>query len=147
MTIRVVCRNGHALKVSDSSAGKSGQCPVCKALVQIPLPEPDPTMSEEAILDLIGMKPMESPSSSLARASSVDALEEGVDGASADEDLPQVQRRDGGGGAHLPPLSHLCRRGGRAAECVASPCAMSRSMAAVPRADGRWKGARNASCA
>ena len=54
MTIRVVCRNGHALKVSDSSAGKSGQCPVCKTLVQIPLPEPPSTMSEDAMIDLIG---------------------------------------------------------------------------------------------
>lgn len=75
MTIRVVCRNGHALKVSDSSAGKSGPCPVCKVLVQIPKPAPA-AMSEDAILDLLGTKPSDSPSSSsLTRDSSVgDAL-------------------------------------------------------------------------
>ncbi len=71
MTIRVVCRNGHALKVSDSSAGKSGPCPVCKVLVEIPLPEPAPTMSEDALMDLLGTKsPSDSPSS-LTRDSSV----------------------------------------------------------------------------
>ena len=60
MAIRVVCRNGHALKVDDRSAGKSGLCPVCKVPVQIPPPDPR-DMSEDALMDLLGPKEGEPP--------------------------------------------------------------------------------------
>ncbi|MGO8688965.1 MAG: hypothetical protein ACLQLG_04970 [Thermoguttaceae bacterium] len=53
MAIRVVCRNGHVLKVTDSSAGKSGLCPVCKVPVQIP-PKKAEAMTEDSLMDLLG---------------------------------------------------------------------------------------------
>ncbi len=53
MTIRVVCHNGHALKINDNLAGKSGRCPVCKVQVQVPAIEPA-AMSEDAIMDILG---------------------------------------------------------------------------------------------
>jgi hypothetical protein len=53
MSIRVVCPNGHPLRVQESSAGKTGQCPVCKALVKVPMPAEQP-VSEDAILDFLG---------------------------------------------------------------------------------------------
>jgi hypothetical protein len=55
MSIRVVCRNGHALKVNDNSAGKTGLCPVCKVPVQIP-PKDSEAMSEDSLMDLLGPK-------------------------------------------------------------------------------------------
>ena len=55
MTIRVVCRNGHTLKVNDSSAGKSGLCPVCKVPVQIPANKAE-AMSEESLMEILGPK-------------------------------------------------------------------------------------------
>jgi len=53
MTIRVVCPNGHALKVKDSFAGKTGLCPACKARVHIPQINGN-DMSEDAIMDILG---------------------------------------------------------------------------------------------
>ena len=111
MTIRVVCRNGHALKVSDSSAGKSGPCPVCKVLVQIPSPagrhvrgrDSRPPRNEAERLSLF----LFSHSRFLGRR----RPEEGVDGASADEGLHQVQPRDGHGGAASAPIVELMSAG------------------------------------
>jgi len=56
MSIRVVCPNGHALRVQDSSAGKTGLCPVCKALVKVPELSALP-VSEDAILGFLGPQP------------------------------------------------------------------------------------------
>jgi RNA polymerase subunit RPABC4/transcription elongation factor Spt4 len=53
MSIRVVCPNGHSLKVPDSFAGKAGLCPVCKARVKVPRAG-DPQLSEDAILGILG---------------------------------------------------------------------------------------------
>ncbi|MEE9603671.1 MAG: hypothetical protein V3V75_10225, partial [Thermoguttaceae bacterium] len=53
MTIRVVCPNGHALKVKDSFAGKVGLCPKCKAQIHVPRAD-DGDMSEDAIADILG---------------------------------------------------------------------------------------------
>ena len=53
MSIRVVCPNGHVLKVKSSMAGKSGLCPDCKARVAVPLPRQD-ELSEDAILNILG---------------------------------------------------------------------------------------------
>ena len=55
MSIRVVCRNGHALKVNDNSAGKTGLCPVCKVPVQIPLKDSE-AMSEDSLMGSLGPK-------------------------------------------------------------------------------------------
>jgi hypothetical protein len=52
MSIHVSCPNGHALKVHESMAGKTGLCPACKARVQVPkLAAKD--MSEDMILGLL----------------------------------------------------------------------------------------------
>jgi hypothetical protein len=53
MSIKVVCPNGHALKVCDSMAGKVGLCPKCRARVVVPKPRSN-GVSEDAILDLLG---------------------------------------------------------------------------------------------
>jgi RNA polymerase subunit RPABC4/transcription elongation factor Spt4 len=53
MSIRVVCPNGHALKVEDSLAGKTGLCPVCKTRVRVPELRQD-ELSEDAILSILG---------------------------------------------------------------------------------------------
>jgi hypothetical protein len=53
MAIQVVCRNGHALKVNDSLAGKLGLCPVCKVEVRVPQVDTE-GMSEDAIMDILG---------------------------------------------------------------------------------------------
>ena len=53
MAIRVVCPNGHVLKVKDSFAGKVGLCPRCKARIHVPRAD-DGGMSEDAIVDILG---------------------------------------------------------------------------------------------
>ena len=53
MAIRVVCPNGHTLKVKDSLAGKTGLCPVCGAQVKIS-PAPNAGLSEDDILSILG---------------------------------------------------------------------------------------------
>ena len=53
MSIRVVCRNGHILKVKDGLAGKTGLCPTCKARVQVPS-IPGDELSEDAIMNILG---------------------------------------------------------------------------------------------
>ena len=52
MSIRVVCPNGHVMKIKDKYAGKKGFCPVCKARVEVPVPEND-LFSEESIMDVL----------------------------------------------------------------------------------------------
>ncbi len=59
MAIHVICPNGHALRLNDSMAGRTGRCPVCHATVQVPN-RPENGLSEDAILDLLG--PVDSPS-------------------------------------------------------------------------------------
>lgn len=52
MSIRVVCPNGHTLKVRDSFAGKAGLCPTCKARVEVPQVQAE--LSEDAIMSILG---------------------------------------------------------------------------------------------
>ena len=55
MSIKCVCRNGHVLRVKDSLAGVVGLCPVCRAEVRVPRPQPTHAcMSEDAILHILG---------------------------------------------------------------------------------------------
>jgi hypothetical protein len=54
MSIQCVCQNGHVLKVKNSFAGTSGLCPMCKARVDVPHAKPEPVMSEETILSIVG---------------------------------------------------------------------------------------------
>lgn len=53
MPIEFTCPNGHKLKVKESSAGKTGHCPVCNTLVRVPRP-PAEELSEDAILGFLG---------------------------------------------------------------------------------------------
>ncbi len=55
MAIRIVFPNGHALKVDESSAGKSGVCPVCKAPVRVP-PKKPVAISEDSLMDFLEPK-------------------------------------------------------------------------------------------
>lgn len=50
MSIRVVCENGHELKVKASMAGKTGLCPQCRVVVHVPIP---PESLEDSILDML----------------------------------------------------------------------------------------------
>lgn len=54
MSIKVKCPNGHQLKVKDSFAGKTGLCPMCKAEIHVPVPEPAGLISEDDIIDVLG---------------------------------------------------------------------------------------------
>ncbi len=53
MSIKVTCPNGHALQVKSEFAGKAGLCPLCKARIFVPKPEPD-AMSEDDLLAILG---------------------------------------------------------------------------------------------
>ncbi len=75
MAIRVVCPNGHGLKVPDDFAGKVGMCPICKSRVRVPRTR-TPDLSEEAILGLIG--PVEGEGSAGAGRSAGEDAAEGV---------------------------------------------------------------------
>ena len=59
MGIHVRCPQGHVLQVSDGLAGKVGRCPVCKSLVQVPVPDAD-DFPEDAIMHILG-KPSPRP--------------------------------------------------------------------------------------
>jgi hypothetical protein len=72
MSIRVVCCNGHVLKVNDSFAGRSAACPACKAQVNIPAADPA-SMSEDAIMDILG--PRQTASKPAGEASAKAAAE------------------------------------------------------------------------
>jgi len=51
MSIRVVCENGHELKVKDKYAGKVGICPHCEVRVSVPEQSP---ISDTSILAILG---------------------------------------------------------------------------------------------
>ncbi|MCL2117687.1 MAG: hypothetical protein FWH27_04575 [Planctomycetaceae bacterium] len=54
MSITVHCPKGHRLVANDDHVGKTGRCPVCKAMVSIPLPRTG-YLSETAILGILGV--------------------------------------------------------------------------------------------
>ena len=49
MPIQLVCPNGHRLTAKESSAGKTGKCPVCQAAVPIPIPS-RPVAADSAVV-------------------------------------------------------------------------------------------------
>ena len=53
MAIVMQCPKGHRLTASESNAGKTGRCPVCKAVVTIPIPQ-STLLSESTILSILG---------------------------------------------------------------------------------------------
>jgi hypothetical protein len=54
MAIIVQCPKGHRLAANESNAGKHGRCPVCKAVVTIPMPN-ETMLSESTILSILGV--------------------------------------------------------------------------------------------
>jgi hypothetical protein len=63
MSIRVVCPNGHALKIKEKYAGRAGLCPICKARIKVPAPQTD-VIPDDSIMDIL--QPHESGLSGLA---------------------------------------------------------------------------------
>ena len=53
MSITVHCPKGHRLIANENHAGKTGRCPVCRAVVSIPMPSSG-YLSESAILSILG---------------------------------------------------------------------------------------------
>ena len=49
MPIQLVCPNGHRLTAKESNAGKTGRCPVCQAVVFIPIPS-RPVVADSAVV-------------------------------------------------------------------------------------------------
>ena len=54
MPIQLVCPNGHRLTAKESSAGKSGKCPVCHAPVSIPIPNRSPSADSAIVVAVLG---------------------------------------------------------------------------------------------
>ena len=54
MTIELVCPNGHRLTAKESSAGKTGKCPVCHARVTIPIPSRSVTADSAVVVAVLG---------------------------------------------------------------------------------------------
>ena len=54
MPIELICPNGHRLTAKESSAGKSGKCPVCQASVTIPIPNRAPTADSAIVVAVLG---------------------------------------------------------------------------------------------
>ena len=54
MSIQLHCPNGHRLTAKESNAGKTGKCPVCKAVVTIPFPSPLPSADSAVVLAVLG---------------------------------------------------------------------------------------------
>ncbi len=52
MSIRVVCPNGHLLKIKNKYAGKAGLCPVCKARIIVPDPRED-DLTDDSIMNVL----------------------------------------------------------------------------------------------
>ena len=53
MAIVVQCPKGHRLSAAESSAGRNGRCPVCKAVVSIPVSQ-QTLLTESTILSILG---------------------------------------------------------------------------------------------
>ncbi len=101
MSIRVKCPNGHELKVKSSLAGKSGLCPICRAVVQVPVPK-DPL--EDSILDMLStIKPVIS-----SEGDGAEAPPAGADGATHRAPSHRVDMHDKLSAAMAP--KKLCVR-------------------------------------
>jgi hypothetical protein len=68
MSIRVVCPNGHLLRVNDGCAGKTGLCPVCRGLVKVPEPTVHEALSEDTIAEFFSPSSTTQPLPSVPRS-------------------------------------------------------------------------------
>lgn len=106
MSIRVVCPNGHELKVNESCAGRSGACPKCGAVVQVPrLAEND---LEEAILGVLGSDlPPQPPGQRSAGSSGLSGSGiHAVDGRAFPKKVCSKCNREIAVGMHICPHCH-----------------------------------------
>ena len=53
-TIELVCPNGHRLTAKESSAGKTGKCPVCQARIAIPIPNRSVAADSAVVAAVLG---------------------------------------------------------------------------------------------
>ena len=53
MPIQLKCPNGHHLTPKESNAGKTGKCPVCKAVVNIPVLH-QRAITDSAVVSILG---------------------------------------------------------------------------------------------
>ena len=67
MPIQLVCPNGHRLTAKESSAGKSGKCPVCKTPVSIPIPNRSVTADSAIVVAVLGELNAKSAASQVGR--------------------------------------------------------------------------------
>jgi RNA polymerase subunit RPABC4/transcription elongation factor Spt4 len=98
MSIQVKCDNGHVLAVDERNAGKTGQCPICKARVTVPAPQPK-KVSEDAVLDFLGPHV---PRESLTRVDPVTAAPPSTDGPTTPKKSCQRCNRE------IPSAMHIC---------------------------------------
>jgi len=54
MPIQLVCPNGHRLTAKESSAGKTGKCPVCQARIEIPVPNRSVVADSAIVVAVLG---------------------------------------------------------------------------------------------
>lgn len=54
MPIELICPNGHRLTAKETSAGKTGKCPVCKASVTIPVPNRSVAADSAVVVAVLG---------------------------------------------------------------------------------------------
>ena len=54
MPIELVCPNGHRLTAKESSAGKTGKCPVCQARIAIPIPSRSAAADSAIVVAVLG---------------------------------------------------------------------------------------------
>ena len=54
MPVELICPNGHRLTAKESSAGKTGKCPVCQARVAIPIPSRPVTADSAVVAAVLG---------------------------------------------------------------------------------------------
>jgi len=66
MSIRVICPNGHDIKIKEKYAGMQGSCPICKAPIKVPIQDAYSTemFGEDSIMDVL--QPHESGVSGLS---------------------------------------------------------------------------------
>ena len=105
MSIKVKCPNGHQLKVKDEFAGKMGLCPMCKAQVHVPVPEPVGMISEDDIISVLGPHVAPSPMSASTSGISLDPASDSRLGASDSSlQLGEKLRMEGIDSGHAPTM-------------------------------------------
>ncbi len=114
MSIKCICRNGHKLRVKDSLAGRVGLCPVCRAEVRVPRPQPVrcDCLSEDAILHILG-KHTPAPHQDTTTQDTVEDLEAFADTSLSGINLQGVPKKccdrcnqEVPAGTHICPYCH-----------------------------------------